>query len=196
MVLYAHSGGLRARQLANDTLLAAGVAFFWWLGNLVNRLVHELEAPGRLLEGAGGDLTGAASGASGRVDDLPVVGDRLAAPFDAVAEGGRSLARAGVSQQDVVGDLALWLGLIVALLPIAWLLARYLPGRIRWVRDASAATRLLATAPDARLFALRALATQPLVVLERAAADPLGAYESGDHRALAQLELNRLGLRL
>lgn len=178
MVLYARNELLRARQIVAD----AGVAFFWWLGNLVNRLVHELEAPGRLLQSAG-------EGAGGRVDDLPVVGDRLAAPFEAVA-------RAGVSQQDVVGDLALWLGLIVALLPIAWLLGRYVPGRARWVQEASAATRLLSGAPDVRLFALRALATQPLSALERAAADPLAAYERGDVRALAALELGRLGLSL
>ena len=180
MVLYARNELLRARQIVADAAVVAAVAFFWWLGNLVNRLVHELEAPGRLLQDAG-------EGAGGRVDDLPVVGDRLATPFEAVA-------RAGVSQQDVVQDLALWLGLIVAGLPILWLLGRYVPGRIRWVREASAAARLLAAAPDGRLFALRALATQPLAELERAAADPLAAYERGEIGALASLELRRLGL--
>jgi hypothetical protein len=180
MVVYARNPVLRTRQQLTDAIVLAGVAVFWWLGNQVNRLVHELEAPGRFLQDAG-------SGAAGRVDDLPVVGDRLASPFEAVA-------RAGVSQQDVVADLALWSGRLVALLPIAWLLVRYLPGRVRWAREAAAGARLLAAAPDGRLFALRAMATLPLTSLERVSPDPVRAYEAGDHGPLATLELRRLGL--
>src|SRR4051812_20329850 len=107
MTLYARNRVLRFRQIVGDTLLAFGIGFFVWLGNLVDRLVHRLEAPGRLLQGAGDDLAGVASGAGSKVDDLPFVGDRLRAPFDVVAAGGRTVRSAGLTQQRVVADLAL-----------------------------------------------------------------------------------------
>jgi hypothetical protein len=83
---------------------------------------------------------------------------------------------------------------------VGWLLARWLPWRLRWVREASAAARLMRGAePDLELLAARAVATAPL---RRLAALPPGtgeAWRAGDPaavRALAALEAGRLGLRL
>lgn len=102
---------------------------------------------------------------------------------------------AGASAGDTVHTLALWSGLLVALMPIVWLLARYLPGRLRWMREAGAAAGLRIDADDLHLFALRAVANAPLYVLRRATPDPAAALAQGDDAALAGIELERLGLR-
>jgi hypothetical protein len=196
MELYAQDTKLRTRQIATDALVVLWVVGWALLGRALHRLVSELGGAGRLLEDAGHDFARSAGGTGERLDDLPVVGDRLATPFGAVADGGSAVARAGVAQQDAVSTLALVLGLLLAVVPIAWLLARYVPGRIRWTRDATAARALLEVG-DTRLFALRALAHQPLDHLRSVAPDPAASYERGDPdvlAALAALELRPLGL--
>jgi hypothetical protein len=186
MVLYAEKEPLRTRQILTDAAVAVWVVAWIWAGTRLHGLVSRLAGPGEDVEGAGSSLAAAAD----RGGDVPVLGRA----FDAVAEGGRALERAGTAQQDAVGTLALVLGLLLSLLPIAWLLARWLPGRLTWVRDATAARALVDAGGDTRLFALRALATASLPALRRAEADPLGAYEAGRLEALASLELQRLGI--
>ncbi len=195
MTLYAQDPVLRTRQLVTDAAVAVWVVAWVLVARFLHELLVRLESPGRLQEDAGGRLAGAGGGAGDRVDDLPGIGDRLRAPFDAVAQGGEAVVRAGAEQQDVAGSLAFWLPVVLAAIPIAYVLARHLPGRVRWATEAGAARVLLAGAPDVRIFALRALASAPLVQLLEAAPDPLAAYESGDVSALADLELRRLGLR-
>ena len=95
----------------------------------------------------------------------------------------------------MVQDLALWLAVLLAAIPIVWLLSRYLPGRLRWAGEATAASRLRSEPAAAQLFALRALANRPLPKLRRTAPDPAAAYARGDYEALATLELAELGLR-
>jgi len=187
MVLYARHDPLRSRQIATDALVAGWVALWVWLATRVHDLVGRLAGPGEDVEGAGRSLADAA----GRGADVPLVGRA----FEAVADGGRALGRAGARQQEAVADLAVVLGLVVAAVPVAWLLLRWLPARARWVHEATAAAAVLDAGGDERLFALRALATAPLPALRRAADDPLGAYDRGDVAALADLELRRLGLR-
>lgn len=198
MRLYARNELVRSRQIIGDALVAAWVVGWVVVGRALHDLVATLADAGRVLEDAGDDFARSAGGAGSRVDDLPVLGDRLAEPFDAVAAGGATVARAGVAQQDAVMTLALVLGTLLALLPIVWLLARYLPRRLRWVRQAAAADALIAGgAGDVRLFALRALANRPLHELRRVSDDPVGAFERGDPtvvRALAAVELRPLGL--
>jgi hypothetical protein len=138
---------------------------------------------------------GSAADAAG---DVPVVGDELASPFEALAEASDSVSGAGVSAQDAVGTLALVLAVVLVVLPVGWLALRWLPWRLGYAREAGAAARLART-PDLELLAARALATAPL---PRLAALPEGtgaAWRAGDPtavRALAELELRRLGLRL
>jgi hypothetical protein len=191
MKIYAELAGLRARQLLSDALLVLWVVVWVRVGMRVHDLVDKLAGPGERMESAGRSFSGSVDRLGRRADDLPLIGDRLQRSFETVADGGRSLQEAGSTQQAVVHDLALWLGVIVAVLPILWALARYVPGRIAWIREASAAHVLRS---DDRLFALRALTNRSLAELARASNDPVRAYETGDHRALAALELRTLGL--
>ena len=70
--------------------------------------------------------------------------------------------------------------------------------RGRFVRRASAAQHHIDGNPDLDLFALRAMANQPMTRLAAVHADPAGAWRAGDPRIireLALLELKDVGLR-
>lgn len=194
MSLYAPARRLRARQFLADLGMVVWVVTFVWLGILVHRLVTGLAGPGRSLEQAGTRLGGAAARGGGATDDVPIIGDALSRPFDAIAVAGESLAEAGIAQQEAVATLALLVAVPVAGLPILWLVVRWAPWRIRWVVEASAVSALLVNGAGTALLAHRALARQPVDALLRAEPDPWAAFAEGRHARLAALELDALGL--
>lgn len=197
-MLYAQIPARRSRQIAGDLAvlawIALWVAFAYWLHGQLLRLA----APGRSLQSAGRGLADSLRAAGDKVGSIPLAGDALKAPLTAGSDAGRTLEHAGVAQQHAVSHLALWLPLLVAAMPIGYVLLRRLGGRLRWIRRANAAARVQASAGDSDLFALRALARQPIAELRRVSVDPAAAWRRGDPaivRALAGLELRELGLR-
>jgi hypothetical protein len=85
----------------------------------------------------------------------------------------------------------------VAAVPVLAVVAVYLPARWRFVREARAGQRFVDGSADLELFALRAMANQPMHRLARVSDDPVRAWRSGDAaavRALALLELGDAGL--
>ena len=178
---YAEVPRVRFRQVLLDVGTVLWVVVWVRVGLWLHGLVLRLEGPGRGLEDAGNRIAGWR---------IPILGDRLGP----ITSGGEALQRAGDTQQDVVQTLAVWLAVLLAGVPIGWLLVRYLPGRLRWAREAAAASHLRSQPAAAQLFALRALANRPVHRLRRVAADPAGAYARGDYEALAALELAELGL--
>jgi hypothetical protein len=193
--LYAETPGLRARQLLGDLGVLAWMAAWVWAGLTLYRLVEKLAVPGARLERAGGGFAGDVAEIQQKIGRLPVVGDELQDPFGRLAGVGRTLAEAGTTQQEVVRQLALWLGVVVAAVPIVALLLAWLPGRLAWAREAGAASRLRLGGADLELFAIRAVANRPLRQLHRVSADPAGDLRAGEFEALADLELRSLGLR-
>jgi hypothetical protein len=193
--LYAETAGLRARQLLGDLAVLAWTAAWVWGGVILYRLVGKLAAPGARLEQAGGGFAGNIGEIQQKVGRIPVVGGDLQGPFGRLAGVGQTLAEAGATQQQVVHQLALWLGVLVAAVPIAALLVTWLPRRVAWAREAGAASRLRLAGADLELFAIRAVANRPLRELRRVTADPAAALRTGDYQALADLELRSLGLR-
>lgn len=195
MTWYAETGPLRSRQLLLDALIALWVLLWVRIGVAVDDAVRKLSAPGRELEKAGNGLSGGLSAAAARADDVPLLGGGLSRPLDAAAGAGDALARAGAAQQDAVGTLAVVLALLLAGIPIAWALQHWLPARLRWARQATAAASLRG---DVELFALRAATHRPLHELARLGDDPVGRWrrgEPGAAEALAALELRAQGLR-
>jgi hypothetical protein len=193
--LYAEVARYRNRQLAQDLGLLLW-AFVWVrVGMHVYHLVLRLAEPGRTVERAGVGLSGTLADISSKVGDIPLVGGSLRQPFATAGEAGAALERAGLAQQEVVQDLATWLGVLLALIPISYVAYRYLPDRWRWIREAGAASMLRIDAADLHLFALRAIARQPLYELRRATPDPAAALAQGDYEPLASLELASLGLK-
>jgi hypothetical protein len=192
---YAETSGLRARQVLGDLAVVAWTAAWMWAGVTLYRLVEKLAVPGARLEQAGGGFAGDVAEIQQKVGRVPVVGNELQGPFGRLAGVGQTLADAGATQQQVVHQLALWLGILVAAVPIVTLLLAWLPRRVSWAREAGAASRLRLAGADLELFALRAVANRPLRQLHRVTPDPAGALRTGDYEALADLELRALGLR-
>jgi hypothetical protein len=196
---YAQHPALRLRQLAADIGLLVWIVGWVLAARAAHGAVLALAGPGRAVEDLGESVAGSMESAAGVAEDVPVVGDELSAPFDALSRASGSVQGAGQSAQDAVDTLATVLAVALVVLPVGWLLLRWLPWRARWWREAAAADRLLAGSPDLELLAARAMSTAPL---PRLAALPPGtgaAWRAGDPaavRALAALELDRLGLRL
>lgn len=122
----------------------------------------------------------------------------MAAPFDEAADASAGLAAAGRAQVEAVEDLAFWLGLSVGAIPILVVAGFYVPVRWRFARHATAGQRFVDAGEDLDLFALRALAHQPMHVLAKVSPDPAGEWRRRDPevtRALAEIELRAHGLR-
>ncbi len=198
MKFYADTPFRRVRQLFGDVLLVLWI----WCWVKVAYVVHDatlaLGAPGRLTDQSATSLAEQMTAAGGVVDNLPLVGDEAAVPFNKAADASGSLAAAGRAQVEAVNDLAFWLGLITATIPILIVAAVYLPLRWRFVRTATAGRRFVDSQDDLDLFALRALANQPLHILARISDDPAGAWRTQNAaivEQLAMLELRDSGLK-
>lgn len=198
MKLYADAPSRRATQLTLDLLLVAWVVLWIWVGNTVHDGTMQLAGPGERTAASATSLSESMGDAGRYLEDVPLVGGGISAPFEQASNASRALADAGESTARAVERLAFWLGLSIAVIPILVVGTRYVPGRVRFVREASAAQRYVDGPADLELFALRAMAHQPLSVLGRVSDDPVGAWRRGDAAVverLARLELSQHGLR-
>ena len=199
---YADDPSRRARQVLADLAALTVAVLGVRLALLLRERVLALGDAGRRMAEAGSDLSGGAAGASSRVDDLPVLGDRLTAPFERVADAGTAVTGAGRSAQHAVAALGSATSAVVVLVTLTLLTLVWAVPRLRWARAATVTARFAALGPD--LLALRVLATAPegdLVRLARAtgSTDLVGDWRRGDERtvaALAALHAARLGLRV
>ncbi len=197
MKVYAETPVRCVAQVVGDVLAVVWAFLAVKLALAVHAQVERLGAPGRGLEDAGTGLRDKVAAASDKVADLPVVGDALRSPFDAIAATGGSIAAAGRAQQEAVSDVAVLLAVLVAvvalLVVVVWLCVR-----IRWMVRASRASRMAHTEAGSSLLALRALTNRPVRRLTPVAADPADAWRRADPEAvrrLAAVELRALGLR-
>jgi hypothetical protein len=198
MKLYADLPGRRTLQILADLGVLAWVCLWAWVGRLVHDATMELAAPGRQLQSAGSGFREKMTSAGDSVRDLPLVGDKVSTPFRQASGTGTTIEKAGTDLVDAVTRLANVLGWVTALVPILIVGLVWLALRGRFVRRASAAQRFIDNAADLDLFALRAMAGQPMRKLAAISADPTGAWRRGDEeviRSLALLELKDTGLR-
>ena len=198
MKLYADLPSRRSRQILADGLMLVWTLLWVAIARTVHAATMTLAAPGRTLESAGGAFRDRMLGAGDRVDDLPLIQDRLAEPLRDVSGVGTDLALAGTSLVTAAERIALVAALTTALIPILIVGAGWLTMRVRWVRRATATARFIDSTDDLDLFALRAMARQPMTALARISDDPAGAWRRGDVAvitALAELELADTGLR-
>lgn len=198
MRIYAASPGRLTRQLVADVLFVAWLVAWVMIAGAVHGAVSGLAEPGVRAERAATGLAGGLDEAGGFLGRVPLVGDGVAAPFEQAAGAAEELAAAGRAQADAVEQVAGWARLVVAALPILIVAGFYLPSRVRFARRATAGQRFIDATPDLDLFALRALANQPMHVLARVSDDPAGAWRRRDPQVchqLAELELRDCGLR-
>ena len=199
MKLYADTSARRTRQLVTDLLFVLWLAMWVWIGSAVHDGTMAVAGPGRQTAESASSMASGLADAGSRLDDVPLIGDGIATPFDKASSASDQIAAAGRAQVRAVERLALWLGFSIALIPILVVAAFYVPRRWRFAREAGAGARFIDATEDLDLFALRALSNQPMHVLGRISDDPAGAWrraEPGVVRALAELELREAGLRV
>lgn len=198
MTFYAQLPARRALQVASDAGVVLWCVLWAWAGRLVHAQTLALAGPGRRLTAAGEGFGDTMTRAATSVDDLPVLGDRVAEPFRTAAGTGTDLATTGRDLVAAVERLALVLGWTTALVPILLIAGAWALARGRFVRRTTAARHLVDADADLDLFALRAMTTQPMHVLARITDDPVGAWRRRDARLireLGSLELRAAGLR-
>ena len=197
MRLYADRVPVALRQLTIDILVVLWVYLWIRAGLWVHDIVEKLAVPGQKLQSAGSGIADNLADAGGKVGRVPLVGDQLVKPFNGAADAARSLADAGVQQQEIVGRLALILTILALSVPLALVLFLWLPLRLRWMRRAAIASSVRDEPAGRDLLALRALAGQPLTELVKLGPDIAQSWRNGDAEAvdaLAALELRQLGL--
>jgi hypothetical protein len=198
MRLYADRPVLRTRQLTADLLLLGWAVLWVLVARVVHAAVLVLAEPGVQLESLGRSIGETMGDAAGVAGDVPLVGDDLSSPFEALGETGDGVAGAGQGLQDAVHTLAWVLAVALVVIPVGWAVVRWAGWRLGWAREAAAADRLRTLDPDLELLAARAVATAPLPALAGLPAGTGAAWRAGEPtavRALADLELRRLGLR-
>lgn len=195
--MYADRLPTAVRQLLTDLLVVFWVYGWIRAGFWVHDMVEKLGVPGQKLQEAGTGIAGNLGDISGKVGRVPLVGDDLTGPFTSAANAANSLAEAGRQQQEVVGNLALAMAVLIVALPLALVLLWWLPSRLRWMRRAAVAVKVRNEPAGQDLLALRALASRPLNELAKLGPDIAQSWRNGDAaavRALAALELRDLGL--
>lgn len=200
MKLYADRPARLALQVLSDALAALWIALWVMAAFALHDTVAAAGASGSTLADAGDAVNHHMGDAAEAARQVPLAGDALASPLTAVGEAGSSLGDAGRSLQESIATSALLLGLLTACLPIVVALGTWLPVRLRWIRQASTArsTGALQGRAGERVLALRALASVRPSRLAAVHEDPVEAWRTDDAeavRALAALELRRLGLR-
>jgi hypothetical protein len=133
------------------------------------------------------------------VGGLPLVGDRIGEFAGKIETVGAEVEASGQESRDGIVRTAVVAGFGVGILPAALVLLLYLPARVRWRRYVGVVAAALPDASGTPAFeqylAHHAVATLPWDELRAISADPWGDISSGDVRALADAELDRLGLR-
>jgi hypothetical protein len=199
MGIYAKRPAKMIGQLVGD-----GFVVLWAIGwaivaIFVHRVIEVLATPARETARTAMRLAENFRQAAAEAAKVPVAGEQMRRPLDAAAGTLGNLIDSANDQVVSIERLALIVGWLVFLIPVATLVAFWLPRRIRFYRQAHASQVFLDSLADLDLFALRAMAAQPLYVLAEISDDPVQAWRSGDREVinkLAEVELRRNGLQL
>ncbi|HSP60669.1 MAG TPA: hypothetical protein VLO09_06375 [Ornithinimicrobium sp.] len=198
MRLYADAPARRARQVAADLFVLGWVLAWVLVGRWVFDLVMTLARPAVPLRSAGTGLSDRMEDLAGRIAEIPLVGDRLDAPFTGAAGVGADLVAAGDQLESSVRTVAWVVSLLSAGTPVILVVLAWALLRLVWVSRSSALGREVSDPEAQQLLALRALVRQHPRRLQELYPDPVAAFRSGDPevlRRLADLELAQLGLR-
>lgn len=197
MHLYARPSWKLTRQIVSDAFVLVWGVGWWFTGQAADALIRAIAEPARQTSAAAEAMRRSLSDAAGSVATLPVAGSTLRQPLDAAAAGLADIVNSANQQVASIETVATFTGWLVFLIPVLSVIAFWLPGRLRFVRNSNAAARFIDAQPDLELLALRALATQPFHELAKISDDPVAAWRTNDGaviNALAELELRRAGL--
>jgi hypothetical protein len=197
--LYSDYGPRRTRQILVDVISLAFIIGWVWLGATIYALITELSEFGEDMESAGAGFRETMTEVGKNLGGVPLIGSGIRIPFDGASDAGGALEAAGQGQQELVHQLALTLGLGVAVLPILMIMFVWALTRGRFIRRAGRAKALVRAGVGIDLLALRALTNQPIATIAKLDVDAMGAWRRGDEivmRRLAGLELESSGIRM
>ena len=97
MKWYADSSGRRTLQIVADVSLLCFVAVCVWLGKAVHDGISTLRGPADGLTSAGDSFRDNMTSAATSVGGIPLIGDGLRSPFEALSGSGQRLADVGTS---------------------------------------------------------------------------------------------------
>jgi hypothetical protein len=136
--------------------------------------------------------------ALGVVGGLPLVGGSIGSFAGRIEKLGREVVVSGKTTRESIKRVAVIAGIAVGVLPAAMALFLYVPVRLRWRRTRKSVADALAGSSGDPAFeqylARRAIDALPWDELRALSRDPWGSVSAGDCRALADAELQRLGL--
>ncbi|MCU1508018.1 MAG: conserved rane protein [Glaciihabitans sp.] len=199
MKIYSDFPLARLGQIAADLVAVALIALFVFLGVTVHAAILVLAEIGRQVEQAGTGFRSTMTDAANTLGGIPLIGDPARAPFDSASVAGKTLADAGASEQVIVAQIAVIVGIVVAVIPIFFVGKYWLVRRLRFARRATAAMSLSRATGGVDLLALRALASRDTKSLLEIDDDPVSAWRMGEKetmRRLASLELREAGVRI
>jgi hypothetical protein len=137
--------------------------------------------------------------ALGVVGGLPLVGGQIGDFAQRIESIGAEVEASGQDSRSGIRRTAVVAGLGVGILPAVLVLLLYLPARLSWRRYVGAiATALPGAAGDPafdQYLARRAIDALPWDALRAITPDPWSDVARGECRALADAELERVGLR-
>jgi hypothetical protein len=140
-------------------------------------------------------------GASRQLDtlgDLPFVGNRIRDAGRELRGAAASVNESARTSRQHIETLSSLLAFAVAVAPTIPLVALYVPLRLRRVREVRAVRTAMNRSADDRVFseflARRATERLPYHALLRVSANPWDDLNKGRFRALADAELDRLGM--
>jgi len=207
MHIWSERRGPRIRELVADILTLLWLAIWTSLGIRLYGLLANLAGAGRLVREGGAGITGAGETIGSALEQVPLVGEGAAAGVrGAFAGAGSPLITFGTDLERLLIIISAILGLLLVAAAVVPWLNRYLPWRIAKWRRLNAASRAIRgtrrsrpepIAPEAieRLLASRAIHRLEYDELLEFSPDPLGDWLAGRNGALAQAELDRVGLR-
>ena len=198
MKLYSDFAAQRARQMTADVVALALIAISIATGIVVFSTVNQLARFGVQMQTAGTDFRTSMTDVGTRLGGVPFIGEGISAPFSTASSAGDTLAAAGQTQQDLVLQAAIALGVGVAALPILIVLLVWLIPRLRFISRATRTRALMRSGLNTDLLALRALTHQKAGVIAKIAPDAVGAWRRSEPEVmqrLAGLELRSVGIR-
>ncbi|MGO1973172.1 MAG: hypothetical protein ACTH2Q_09460 [Propionibacteriaceae bacterium] len=198
MAIYARRPMRLLAQLGADLFVLGWGIVWWFIGRFTDATIRTVAEPARRTAEAADGVVEELRSAGEQAGRVPGVGDGLRTPLDGAADQVEAIAESARAQVQSIEHLAGVTGWLVFLIPVSVLVAIWLPQRIRFFLRARAAQRFIDSQADLDLFALRALANQPMHRLAKVSADPVAAWRSGDRSVideLARMELRRAGLR-
>jgi hypothetical protein len=199
MGIYSTRPGRLAGQIFGDLFVLVWTVVWAGIGIFVNQVIGVLAIPARETARTASKLMDNMRDAAEQAARVPGVGEDLRRPFDAASVSLTNLIASANEQVASIERLALIGGWVVFAIPVAMVVALWLPRRVRFYRQAKASQAFLDSSADLDLFALRAMASQPLYVLAAVSDDPVKAWRTGDRHVideLAAIELRRNGLRM